>query len=178
LGGSEDEEPPGPDAEGLEEPPGEPEPEVPTTSGDEDRLEALGEPPEEVPVDLYTDSPEEDEDADEDTDDEIQDVCPKCGELAWDEQSGDCLSCISDEVMTFAVNEAKAAHKDGADISGLTGDLKSAKQARQEKDYAQVVSISEHIIGQLEEILGRDLQSDLAERRTGKRKKKKKKRTA
>jgi hypothetical protein len=160
------------------------EPEVPpseeTEVSEDDRPEALGETPGEVPVDLYTEDLEDEVDEEEaddadDADDGIQDVCPRCGELAWDEDTGDCLSCISDEVMTFAVNEAKGAHKEGADISSLTPDLKAAKQARQDKDYDEVISVSERIVVELESIVGRDLQGELAERKAGKRKKKKKK---
>jgi hypothetical protein len=77
--------------------------------------------------------------------------------------------------MTFAVNEAKAAHKDGHDISGLTQDLKAAKTARQEKDFDEVLAISERIVGQLEGIVDKDLQADLADLKAGKRNKKKKK---
>jgi hypothetical protein len=152
-----------PPEEPSEEPPEEP-PEEPEEG------EAVGAEEEDVPI-------EEDEEEDDATiGEDLQDVCPKCGELAWDEESGDCQSCISDEVMTFAVNEAKSAHKDGADISSLTPDLKAAKQARQEKEYAQVIAISEKIVGELESILGRDLHSELRSRKAGKRKKKKKKR--
>jgi hypothetical protein len=177
--------------EGLETPPEEPVSEEQVEPGEEERLEALGEPPDEVPVGLYTDDegPTEEAETDEsevepeaekEEEDEssigedLQDVCPKCGELAWDEESGECQSCISDEIMTFAVNEAKSAHKDGSDISSLTPDLKAAKQARQDKEYDKVISISEGIIGQLESILGKDLHGKLASRKSGKRKKKKK----
>jgi len=135
-------------------------------STDDDRMEALGE--DERPVG----GPEE---APDSIDDEIQDVCPKCGETAGTTDSGSCLSCVSDEVMTFAVNEAKAAHKDGHDISGLTPDLKAAKMARQDKDFGEVLAISERIVGHLEDILGKDLQADLAELKAGKRRRKKKK---
>jgi hypothetical protein len=189
MGGPEEAEAEGAAEEGLETPPEEPATEGQAEYTDEERLEALGEPPEEIPVGLYTDDepsgeiaesgegPEDDETEDDSSiSEDLQDVCPKCGELAWDEQSGDCQSCISDEIMTFAVNEAKLAHKDGADISSLTPDLKAAKQARQEKHYDEVISISEEIISELESILGKDLHGELAESRSGKRKKKKKKR--
>jgi len=139
---------------------------------DEDRLEVLGEPPEEIPVGLYSEAPEESSNRIEE---ELQDVCPKCGDAAWDAESNECRNCISEAVMTFAVDKAKAAHKEGMDISGLTPDLKAAKIARQEKDYDQVISISDRIIGHLEEILGKDLQSELADIKTGRGKKKKKK---
>ncbi len=169
--------------EGLDDDSDEP-PSETASASDDDRLEALGEPPEEIPVGLYSDGPDDEgteeagDEEDADSDDEIQDVCPRCGELAWDEESGDCLSCISDEVMTFAVNEAKAAHKDGSDISSLTPDLKAAKQARQDKDYTEVLTISERIVLQLEGIIGRDLHDELEQRKAGKRKKKKKKKRA
>jgi len=158
--------------EGLE--PSLEEPEDEETGGlpEDDRPEALGEPPDEIPMDLYSDGHEEESNTIEE---ELQDVCPRCGEAAGTTDSGECKSCISDEVMTFAVNEAKGAHKEGADISDLTPDLKAAKIARQEKDYDMVISISERIVGKLEESLGRDLQPELAERKTGKRRKKKKK---
>ncbi len=178
MGGTEDDGEPRTEDEGTEEVPEEPSSEEGEPSDDDDRLEALGEPPEEIPVGLYTHNEEGDGDEsdDEDQDDEIHDVCPKCGELAWDEETGECRSCISDDVMTFAVNEAKAAHKEGADISALTPDLKAAKQARQDKEYDKVIQISERIIEELESILGKDLHTGLDERKSGKRKKKKKKR--
>ncbi len=182
MGANEEDGPPRAEDEGLEEAPAEPSPGEDGPTVDDDRLEALGEPPDEIPVGLYTDGDaddeddNDDEDDDEDLDDEIQDVCPKCGELAWDEETSVCRSCISDDVMTYAVNEAKAAHKEGADISALTQDLKAAKQARQDKEYDEVIQISERIIEELESILGKDLHTGLAERKSGKRKKKKKKR--
>ena len=157
--------------EGLETPPEEPEDEVPPQQ-DDDRLEALGEPPEEIPVGLYSEVSEEESNRIEE---ELQDVCPKCGDAAWDAESNECRNCISEAVMTFAVDEAKGAHKEGMDISGLTSDLKAAKMARQEKDYDQVIAISELIIEQLESILGRDLHQELAEAKSGRTKKKKKK---
>lgn len=176
--------------EGLESPPEEPGDEVeepegevpeeddePPSSEDEDRLEALGEPPEEIPVGLYTDEPEGEERDHNRIEEELQDVCPKCGDAAWDAESNECRNCISEAVMTFAVDEAKAAHKDGNDISALTPDLKAAKIARQEKDYEEVIAISERITRHLEDLLGKDLQRDLADAKAGRiRKKKKKKR--
>ncbi|UCC92908.1 MAG: PQQ-binding-like beta-propeller repeat protein [Thermoplasmata archaeon] len=166
-----------PSDEGLETPPEEPEPDAEGKSEEDDRLEALGEPPEEIPVGLYTEG-EDDEVAEpsEDMDEELQDVCPKCGEAAWDAETGECRNCISEAVMTFAVDEAKAAHKEGTDISGLTADLKAAKVARQEKDYDEVIAVSERIVSQLEEVLGKDMQAELAQAKTGQKKKKKKKR--
>ncbi len=157
---------------GLVPSPEEPEDEETGGLPEDDRLEALGEPPEEIPVGLYADGPEEESNTIEE---ELQDVCPKCGEAAGSNDSGECKSCISDEVMTFAVNEAKGAHKEGVDISALTPDLKAAKIARQEKDYDTVIAISERIVGQLEDTLGRDLQTELAALKAGKRRKKKKK---
>lgn len=166
--------------EGLDTPPEEADEgsqETPSgASTDGDRLEVLGEPPEEIPVGLYTEGPEDGpEDGPDSVDDEIQDVCPRCGETAGTTDEGSCVSCVSDEVMTFAVNEAKAAHKEGHDISSLTPDLKAAKTARQEKDFAEVLAISERIVGRLEDILGKDLQPDLADLKAGKRKRKKRK---
>jgi hypothetical protein len=158
--------------EGLETPSEDIEEDMPPQEEEDDRLEALGEPPEEIPVGLYTDEPEEDSNRIEE---ELQDVCPKCGDAAWDAESNECRNCISEAVMTFAVDEAKAAHKNGTEITSLTPDLKAAKIARQDKDYDKVIAISERIIGQLEEILGTDLQADLADAKVGKRKKKKKK---
>ncbi len=139
---------------------------------DPDRPEALGEPPEEIPVDLYTDGGEEPEA--EAADEGMQDVCPKCGEAGTHNEDGECKSCLSDEVMKFAIDEAKGAHKDGRDISRLAPDLKAVKAARQEKDYDQVMTISERIVDELEGILGKDLQEELELRKQGKRKKRKK----
>lgn len=139
---------------------------------DMDRPEALGEPPEEIPVGLYTDEAEEKGAGG--SDEEMQDVCPKCGEAGTHTEDGECKSCLSDEVMKFAIDEAKGAHKDGRDISSLAPDLKAVKSARQDKDYDQVMAISERIIGELEGILGKDLKGELENRKEGKRKKKKK----
>jgi hypothetical protein len=185
MGGAEEESGVEIPEEGLEEPSEGPEPmtedelgseEVidgePTREPDKERLEALGEPPDEIPVGLYTD---EISDGPGTIEEELQDVCPKCGEAAGTTDHGDCRSCISDEVMKFAVDQAKGAHKEGNDISGLAPDLKSVKAARQEKDYDEVIAISEGIIEQLEGILRKDLHKELALRKKGKKKKKKKK---
>jgi hypothetical protein len=165
--------------EGLETPAEVPEdPEEHGHHHDDDRLEALGEPPEEIPVGLYTEDDDEPDEGSNRIEEELQDVCPKCGDAAWEAETNECRNCISEAVMTFAVDEAKSAHKDGTDISSLTQDLKAAKMARQEKEYDVVISISERIVSQLEEILGKDLQAELAEAKTGQRKKKKKKKRA
>ena len=180
MGVAEDELTAAPD-EGLEEIPEEAE-EPHQRESDPDRPEALGEPPDEIPVGLYVDDSDgteveasEDEEADEaDADGEMQDVCPKCGEVGIHTEDGECKSCLSDEVMKFAIDEAKGAHKDGKDISSLAPDLKAVKAARQEKDFDEVMVISERIVSELEDILGKDLQGELDLRKQGKRKKKKK----
>ena len=105
----------------------------------------------------------------------IQDVCPECGQDAEVNADGNCMNCISEQVMKFAVDNAKQAHKDGKDIGSLAPDLKAVKMARQEKDYDEVIAISERIIANLEDILGEDLQEELDNRKAGKRRKKKKK---
>ncbi len=156
---------------------------------EEDLLEDLGEPSEESAVDLNAETPgemtdETAEDGDlevEKDDDEIdeeglQDVCPSCGEAAGNLEDGQCRSCVSDEIMQFAVSEAKKAHKDGNDISMLASDLKSVKAARQAKEFDDVIAISENIVTNLQEITGEDLSQEMVNRKSGKRKKKKKKR--
>jgi hypothetical protein len=157
--------------------------------GEEDTVEGLEEPPEESLVDLDTETPDEladepvedgepevERDDDEIDEEGLQDVCPNCGEAAGNMEDGQCRSCVSDEVMQFAVAEAKKAHKDGNDISMLASDLKSVKAARQAKEYDDVIAISGNIITSLEEITGGNLQEEMSRRRSGKRKKKKKKR--
>ena len=105
-------------------------------------------------------------------------VCPECGQTAEVNEDGNCKNCISEQVMKFAVDNAKQAHKSGMDIGGLAPDLKAVKAARQEKDYDQVIAISERIVGNLEEILGEDLQGELNDRKAGKKRKKKRKKVS
>jgi outer membrane protein assembly factor BamB len=173
--------------EGLDVSPSEEEEEEDVSApGAAGRLEALGEPPEEIPVDLYADpgeveggaaeeEPEEGTGVDEEDEEPIQDVCPECGQTAEVNEDGNCMNCISEQVMKFAVDNAKQAHKNGMDIGGLAPDLKAVKAARQEKDYDEVIAISDRIVDNLEGILGEDLQDELNDLKAGKKRKKKRK---
>jgi len=187
MGGGEPEVEGAVEAEGLEPLPEDVDEDEDIDLGEEDTPEDPEEPPDDSDVDLDTETPGElaeepaedpepevERDDDEIDEEGLQDVCPNCGEAAGNLEDGQCRSCVSDEVMQFAVAEAKKAHKKGNDISLLASDLKSVKAARQAKEFDDVIAISENIITSLEEISGEDLSKEMEHRKSGKRKKKKK----
>jgi hypothetical protein len=164
-----------------------PEPETPEGSEDDEETEPEEEePPEEESSEVepseegsdVTDAefldelgveaePSEEEDEDED------EVCPDCGEIAGT-INGKCKSCYSDNLMTYAVDKAKEAHKSGNDISGLAPDLKAVKGARQARDHDEVIELSNRILLQLGDIMGEDLTDGLDAHLNSKKKRKKK----
>jgi len=124
----------------------------------------------EVPAEVVPEAPKEPVAAAETT--TPSEVCPECGEAAGriDDR---CKRCYSKDLMTVAVEQAKKAHKDGLDIGALAPDLKQVKTAWQDRNFDDVMAISERILVQLETITGGRFKADASGDTDATRKRKK-----